>query len=171
MKKRIVILIVIIVCICLGIGIFAFINSLKKDQEKVKGKMKEINANFETFTLQIDTFNAKREELAEIIGSEDVYYANFYANSAKINQILEDYNKITNEINTGNDYLKDNCSNYYPDSEINNECEIFNSSYASIVEVFKKDIASYNETVKKYNEWTKTNSTFKTVSEYVIKEV
>lgn len=171
MKKKVVIVIVIMVVFLIGLGVCFFIDSIKKDQQKAKETMKEISLKFETFNNQVDTFNNKREELAELMRSDDIYYANFYTNSKKIETVLSNYNKITSEIVLQNDYLKEKCVNYYADTDINGMCEIFNNSFDNIKKVFTNDINSYNKTVQKYNEWTKSNSKFKTINEYVIKDL
>ncbi len=167
-KKVVIVLVVILVLSLIGFGIFKFTDSIKKDQEEVKMKMQNISKNYDTFNNQIDTFNDIREQLAELMNSGSIYYANFYKNANKITEVLNNYNKIRNEIVNGNKELIEDCKSYYSDYDINTMCSTFNESYQNVDEVIKKDVEAYNQTVKKYNEWTKKNKGFKEIKEYVL---
>lgn len=169
MKKKIIILGISII-ILVGITIVFFIKGIKEDQQQMKDTMKKIIEEYEVFNNQIDTFNDRREELAEVINSGNLYYVNFSENISNVTKILGEYNDIRNKIINDNDYLKKYCQLYYGIQEINSRCQIFNESLTSVDKTFKKDIESYNKMIDDYNEWTKENSKYNKIEKYTIKE-
>lgn len=168
-KKWMIIVIISLVCIGLITGIFMFTKSIKEDQKKALEIMQKIEKEYDKFSGTVTLFNEKREELAELLKDDNLYYATLSNNALKIEAKLTECDDTVAKIKKESNFLNENCNKYYADKEINSMCTNFNDSYSQIDEVFKNDVNSYNNTLRKYNEWTLKNKDFKKIEEYKIK--
>ena len=171
MKKHgiiigIVVFVVILIVICVMLN-----KSIKKDQEETKKKMEEVTDEYNSFTQNITLFNEKREELAEVLGNDQIYYANLYKNSNLIQEKIKSCEEVVTKIQNKNETITKLCEKYYPDNDINDKCDNYKKTYQKVNEILKKDVDNYNQMVDKYNEWTKTNPKYKTIEKYKLEDV
>ena len=163
----------IIIGIFVVIGIVALVffmkQSIEKDQQKTKEKMSSVETEYDNFSQNVTAFNEKREELAEVLKDDSIYYATLSKNSSKIVKKIEECENAAKNIQTKNQKLKELCKSYYPNEEINEKCSNYEESYPKIFEVLKQDVDNYNQMVIKYNEWAKKNKNYKTIEEYELK--
>ena len=100
-----------------------------------------------------------------------IYYANLSKNAELIKTKMHNCEEVVTKIKSNNDKVEKLCTKYYPDEDINNKCDEYKKSYQQVFEVIKQDVANYNQMVDKYNEWTKTNPTYKQIERYQLGEV
>ena len=117
------------------------------------------------------TFLKKREELAEVLSDNKIYYANLYKNSTLIQEKIKSCEEVVTKIQNKNETITKLCEKYYPNEDINNKCDNYKESYQKVNEIIKQDVDNYNKMVDKYNEWTKTNTKYKQIEKYQLKDV
>lgn len=168
-KKGVVFAILIIFLIVVVVLIFKFKADIKKDQQLAKENMAKIETEYKIFSQNIDLFNDKREELAEVFSQGNVYYENLAANSSLIVKKLEECDDAVSKTLTESSSLKELCKKYYRDEEINQMCTNYQASFPKVYQILKQDVDDYNKMVQKYNLWVKDNPKFKTIKEYTLK--
>lgn len=124
---------------------------------------------YDKFSLDVDNFNDIRNQIYLDI-FENTYYETLLNNDAKFKEMLSNYGKSVDSVDSSAKKLKKLCTNvYYPDSKINTKCSEYGSVYEQIVNAFVSDIDLYNENIVKYNEYQKENNGTLFLNSYVNK--
>lgn len=166
-KGKIITIVIVIIGILLGIifGISKIISSIKEDQEKTRKQMEEISVYYDKLNENALSFNTKKQELDTLM--EATYYTTVPKNNPSFLKILEEYDAIISQIIENGNKLEEMCSIYYRDSDTMQKCSSYKISYESAMTVFKTDVERYNTLVENYNNWTKENPSYQTISAYV----
>ena len=94
----------IIIGVFVVIGIVAIVffmkQSIKKDQQETKEKMSNVETEYDNFSQNVTAFNEKREELAEVLKDDSIYYATLSKNSSKIVKKIEECENAAKNIQT-----------------------------------------------------------------------
>lgn len=172
-KKKLIIIVVIsiIVVFLIGFGIYKFIDSMNKDKKEVQDNINYITNNYDKFSENMNSFNLKREELANALTDDNLYYGTMYEKSASLVSIVISYEEVVNNVLKNNKELNDKCSKYYIDTDINQKCKVVKINYKEAEVIFKEDIEAYNKTIETYNKWTEQNTKYKKIDLYEYKYI
>ncbi len=158
--------------LCLGFlllmtgGFSSFIISLKDDHQQVLHRMEDVSGLFEGFSTKTTAFEEFRDELYnDVLGN--VYYDTMVVTDDAVKEKLREYEAMVDDLTGDAKKMNSLCGNvYYPQASVNSMCENYKSIYEQVVNYFVTDIATYNESVQKYNDYQKAIKSDLFVSEY-----
>ena len=151
-------------------GVSSFVLGLKKDKEEIYNRISDVNFEFETFSTNTSVFESFRDELYNVVLS-NVYYDTMYDEDKTVKNKLSNYENLVDELTKNTKKLESLCDDvYYPDSKVNTKCNNYKSIYEQVVNYFVSDINVYNENVKKYNDYQKSNNSDLRVDKYKTKK-
>ena len=147
-------------------GFSSFLINLREDHQAVLRRMDDVSLLFEGFSTNTSIFEEYRESLyTEIL--DNMYYETMYTSDDTVKEKLHEYESIVDDIKKDVNKLDKLCGNvYYPQGDANSMCENYKSIYEQVVNYFVSDINSYNENVKKYNEYQKTVQSNLSIKKY-----
>ncbi len=157
---------------CIGLvmtisgGFSSFLISLREDHQQVLRRMDDVSSIFEKFNDDTTKFEETRDALyTDVLGN--VYYDTLYSSDKDVKKDIKNYEDLLNDLTKDVKKMDDLCGNvYYPDKRVNNMCVNYKSIYEQAVNYFVGDIKSYNDSIKKYNEYQKSIDSDKTVKKY-----
>ena len=143
-----------------------FFNNLKEDREIVASRMTDVSSNFETFNTKVSLFGDYREEFHSTV-LENLFYETMFQNDNSTKLEFQKYEKLVDEITEDVSSLDSLCKDvYYPEGNINSMCRNYTFMYEQVMNYFIVDVESYNEIVKKFNEYQKSREVKDFVKEY-----
>lgn len=165
-KKLIYIFFCIGLVLTISGGFSSFLINLKKDHQEVLRRMEDVSSIFEGFSTDTTKFEETRDDLyTDALGN--VYYDTLYKSDKDVKKKIESYEEILNTLTEDVKELDNLCGKvYYPDKEVNNMCINYKSIYEQAVNYFVSDINTYNDNIKKYNEYQKSINSDKIVKKY-----
>lgn len=171
MKKKVIIIVTVILIIFLliGVGIFKIVDSIRQDSKNAQKQIEEVATYYEEFNKNALAFNEKKKAYDDLM--DKMFYTTISKNNESLLKILNEYDEIIGKIKENGNILEDKCSVYYRDNETMQKCSSYKITYESAMTVFINDVKRYNNLVINYNEWTKENTTYKPIKEYVSKNV
>lgn len=156
---------------CLGLvliisGSFSsFLSSLKNDREEVLRRMDDVSLEFESFSANTTAFENFRDELYnDVLGN--VYYESMFQTDNIVKEMMSNYENLVDQLTRSTKKMDSLCNVYYPKSEVNNMCINYKSIYEQVVNYFISDVNTYNNNIKKYNDYQKSNGTTLFVKDY-----
>ena len=153
MNKRWISVILIIIIILIIGGIIKFIIDLNKEKAMTEETISLINSSYQELENNVREYNKYRGLISDNLSS---YYKDSFL--AKYNDLIsnfEEYDKIILNISNNIDTIKNNCGDsLFANSEINDICNSYKSSYEEIVNVYIGDINNFNKFVNTYNSET-----------------
>lgn len=151
-------------------SVTSFLTGLKTDHQEVLRRMDDVSGVFESFSTNTSVFEEVRDELyTDVLGN--VYYETMFLTDTTVKKKIEDYEDIVDKLKKDADKMDQLCGTvYYPNSEVNSMCENYKSIYEQVVNYFVTDIHTYNENVKKYNEYQEVIHSSLMVEEYKTKK-
>ena len=161
--------------LCLGVlclisgGITSFLSGLKSDHQAVLRRMDDVSGVFESFSTNTTAFEEFRDGLYnDVLGN--VYYETMYVTDSSVKLKLKEYEEIVDTLEKDAKKLNSLCKNvYYPDGDVNNKCSNYKSIFEQVVNYFVTDINTYNDNVKKYNDYQTAIQSKLLVDEYKTK--
>ena len=152
MKKIIIVLVTLLLIVSASLGLTYTIETFKKDKQKTKIQVKEIDIYYESFNENAKKFNELKEKYDEIIGN--IYYSTVEEKKEELLNTMKEYDDTLTKLKEEKEYLEKRCSIYYENVETRNKCNSYKISYNQAKEVFKKDIELYSKLVEEYNKWS-----------------
>ena len=168
MKKNKIIIIIVVVLLILsgiGFGIYKIIDSVKQDSLKVQAQVEEINEYYDSLNNNAKLFNEKKQEYDTLM--DKMYYTTVSKYNSEVLKVLKEYDAIIKNIIEDGNNLQEKCSVYYRDADTMQKCNSYKISYESAMNVFISDVKRYNNFVENYNKWTKENTSYKEISNFV----
>ena len=134
-------------------GFSSFLINLREDHQQVLRRIDDVSLTFEEFSTNTSIFEEYRDNLyTEVLGN--VYYDTMYKTDSDVKERIEEYEGIVDGIKENVNELNKLCSDvYYPDNNANSMCVNYKSIYEQVVNYFVTDIKTYNDNVKKYNDY------------------
>ena len=130
----------------------AFVVSLKEDREATQARMLVVNDEYEGFNNSVTSFEEAREALYnQYLGN--VFYDTLANDEPMLKEKVNNYESIVDSIEKQAKTMSGLCKDvYYPDSSVNNKCKDYKLVYEQVVNYFVSDVATYNNTIKTFNE-------------------
>lgn len=151
-KKKVIIMIIVPIILVFGI-ITYFVISFNNDKKETLNRMNRISTSYDEFKEEVSNFNQVRQDLYTNVFN-GIYYDTLKVNYDIWKNKLSNYEDIVEEINDDNTFLEKYCNGiYYPDQEINNKCNAFSMAYEEINNLFVYDIELFNKNIGSYNEY------------------
>lgn len=167
MKKKKIIIIIIPIVLVISI-IAYFIISFNNDKKETLDKMNNISTSYEEFKEVVLEFNQVRQDLYNNVFN-GIYYDTLKVNYDIWKNKFSNYEDIVVKINDDNDFLKKYCKDfYYPQQEINNKCKAFSIAYEEVNNLFVYDIELFNKNISSYNEYIEEQGSNDKLELYVI---
>lgn len=148
-KVPIILLVMGILFVVIGVllTVFNSVNSVNKDKKILENKVLE---EYDLFKNKIDNFNLLRDDYYNKVAK------NLYPESVKEDygewvDILNDYTKSIDEVESISNNLKENCVNkYYSNNDVKNKCDSFVIAYETAINYYIKDIYAFNNNLNLY---------------------
>lgn len=136
-----------------------FTTSIKLDKAEVSKRMVTVEDTYESYKQQVINLNTTRDAIYEEVFS-NLYFETLNLTINDCFKRLQDYEQQLDNIKTLVDTLQSNCENvYFPEKEVNNKCQTFQSSYEETVNYFINDIKQVNNYIEEYNVYNQENQT------------
>ena len=151
-KKWISVLLIIIVFLII-FGVVKFVVDLNKEKEMTEEVVSIINSSYQELQSNVIEYNKYRSLVGDSLSS---YYQDSFGDEYdKIVSEFEGYDKVVSNISNNIDVIKNNCGDkIFADSDVNDICNSYKSSYEEIVNVYVNDINNFNKFVNTYNSET-----------------
>ena len=144
----------------------SFLKGLKEDHNVVLRKMDDVTVEFETFSTNTSIFEETRDELYnEILGN--TYFETMFEEDQEVKNKISNYEQLVDELTKSTKKLDRLCEKtYFPKGEVNNMCINYKSIYEQVINYFVTDMNTYNENIKKYNEYEESLNSQLRLEEY-----
>ena len=92
-------------------------------------------------------------------------------NDIVIKKELTAFEEMVDSINNKTKTLETLCDDvYYPDSSINNKCSNYKNIYEQVNNYYVLDIKTYNDNIKKYNDYQKSKKSNLSLKKFTTKK-
>ncbi len=168
--KKVIIIVLIVLAIISGLCllVYNFYKGYKEDKAKTEELINNINSSYNNFITNLNDINDKREIVYTNIFKE-TYYTDMKDNIENWNNLMIEYSKAVENLDSNSEYLKNNCVdiNFYH-ADINPKCDLFIENYETIINYYISDIAIYNNNIDSYNTWANENQeeTYKNIDKF-----
>ena len=149
MKK----IILIIVIIGLIIGCYLIYNNIQKEKLLTKDNMNIIENNYKELTNNVNDYNTIRKELNDKLSL--FFYDNYLKEKNKYEEILNKYNDTITKIDSNINNIDTRCNVIYKKIDINKICSSYKTLYEKLINLYVKDLKTYNDKVTGYNDYKK----------------
>ena len=150
--KKLGISILIVLVLGITVGLICSKNFME-DKNKSLQKMNQIKESNNNLKENIISYNQNKKSITEYLS---IYYEEQFTKDYPI--IIELFNQnetVIEQISQQEKILSSNCKNQiYQDKEVNNICKTHANTYQKLLEVYQKDIESFNQTITIYNDNT-----------------
>ena len=147
-------------------GVSSFVLGLKKDREVTFKRQCDVNDTFEVFSTNTTIFENYRDELYNGVLNV-VYLDSMYAQDKVIKEKLSNYEQLVDELTKNTNELNQLCEGMiYPDNVANTRCKNYKSIYEQVNNYFVADIHTYNQNIKKYNDYQESSGTIYRLRSY-----
>lgn len=153
--KRIKNLLIIIGTIIVITIVLIIVITMHNDKKMTQNNMENIKKNYELFSKSVTKYNEIRARYSEM--SAVLIMDNYEKKHEEFVTLLTEYNDVIKSIDNYITNISIRCNRLYPEIEINNICNGYETSYEKIVNLYVDDLISYNSFIDKYNEYKKTN--------------
>jgi phage pi2 protein 07 len=134
-------------------GVTSFLSGLRADREATYNRMADVKDSFEEFSTEVSLFEDYRDSLYEKYLA-NLTYDTMGKEDATIKKELKSYEEMVDSIYGKAKTLSKLCDDvYYPESSVNNKCSNYKTIYEQVNNYFVDDIKSYNNNVKKFNDY------------------
>ena len=151
--KKLGISILIVLVLGITVGLICSKNFME-DKNKSLQKMNQIKESNNNLKENIISYNQNKKAITEYLS---IYYEEQFTKDYPI--IVELFNQnetVIEQISQQEKILSSNCKNQiYQDKEVNNICKTHANTYQKLLEVYQRDIESFNQTITIYNDNTK----------------
>ena len=151
--KKIGISILAILLLGITIGLI-YTKNFAEDKNKSIQKMNQIKESNNILKKSIISYNKNKKTITEYLS---IYYEEqFIKDYPNIIELFTKNETIINQVSQQEKILNGNCKNQiYQDKEVNNICKTHANTYQKLLEVYQRDIESFNQTITIYNDNTK----------------
>ena len=150
--KKLGISILIVLVLGITVGLICSKNFME-DKNKSLQKMNQIKESNNNLKENIISYNQNKKSITEYLS---IYYEEqFIKDYPTIIDLFNKNETIIKEVSQQEKKLNTNCKNQiYRDKEVNNICKTHANTYQKLLEVYQKDIDSFNQTITIYNDNT-----------------
>lgn len=136
-----------------------FTTSFTQDKEEVSRRMNVVNSSYETFKQEAKDFSTTRDNIYNNVFS-NLYFETLNLSINNCLEELQKYEQKLDEMEKTVQELKENCNGiYFPESQTNNKCQTYATSYEEMVNYFINDITQVNQNIEEYNKYNQENAT------------
>ncbi len=170
MKRVAYVLLLISIIMIVSGGVSSFLSGIRKDREATYNRMADVSDSFEEFSTEVSLFEDYRDSLYEKYLA-NLTYDNMKKNDIVIKKELTAFEEMVDSINNKTKTLETLCDDvYYPDSSINNKCSNYKNIYEQVNNYYVLDIKTYNDNIKKYNEYQKSKKSNLSLKKFTTKK-
>ena len=147
-------------------GVSSFVLGLQKDREVTFKRQCDVNDTFEVFSTNTTIFENFRDELYNGV-LNTIYLDSMYEQDKVVKEKLSNYEQLVDELTKNTNELNQLCNGMiYPDNVTNTRCKNYKSIYEQVNNYFVVDINTYNQNIKKYNDYQESLGTIYRLRNY-----
>ena len=153
MNKKWLSVILVIIVILIIFFVVKFVFDLNKEKEMTEEIVSLINSSYQKLQSNVSEYNKYRSLVSDSLSS---YYQDSFGDEYdEIVNEFKEYDKVISNISNNIDVIRDNCGDkIFADSDVNDICNSYKSSYEEIINVYVNDINNFNKFVNTYNNET-----------------